>query len=255
MNTQQRLFDAIWADSVPKLTDNDFNNKGISIYRRNLLANAQRALSISFPTIFALLDSDISDELVKQFLMHSLPDQGDWAQWGEAFSHFLANTEIGHDYPYLSDCALLDWHVHCTLSGIDQTLDVLSLSILQNVEPEKIIIEFNQNVRLINTQYPIVDIFHAHHHNDQIQRDNAMNKAQIALSKEPEKHTVMIYRPEFQPKVESLSSAESQFMLCLQSKNTLAIALDTVSQNDSFSFENWLVSAIERNLIYNFKEN
>ena len=60
ISEQQRLLDAIWHDEYEAESINGFNVDGINIYRRNLLANAKRALSVSFPTIFELLDSDIS---------------------------------------------------------------------------------------------------------------------------------------------------------------------------------------------------
>lgn len=51
-NEQQRLLDVIWHDESPVRDKSGFEAQGIDIYRRNLLANAQRALSISFPTVF-----------------------------------------------------------------------------------------------------------------------------------------------------------------------------------------------------------
>ena len=84
-NEQQRLLDVIWNDESPVRDKSGFEAQGIDIYRRNLLANAQRALSISFPTVFQLLDSNVSKNLVYQFLRISPPSQGDWTQWGADF--------------------------------------------------------------------------------------------------------------------------------------------------------------------------
>lgn len=255
MNEQQRLLNAIWSDEPSVLAQSGFNAQGINIYRRNLLANAQRALSISYPTIFELLDGDVSDNLTHQFLKRSPPHQGDWAQWGETLANFVATTGVGDDYPYLSDCAALDWHIHCALHGKDQTFDRSSLQLLGDIEPEHIIVEFNQNVTLLKTQYPITDIFQAHHHSIESQRAVAMNKAQEALSLTPVEHIVMVYRPEFQPQVTKLTTREGEFMRCLMSGKSLAQSLDVVSHDCDFSFEKWLITAIEHNLIYHFKEN
>lgn len=253
-NEQQRLLDVIWNDESPVIEKSGFNAQGISIYRRNLLANAQRALSISFPTVFELLDRGISQNLVYQFLRLSPPSQGDWAQWGAGFPHFIATIEVGYRYPYLSDCAAVDWHVHCAVHGIDQTLEQSSLQRLTDSEPENIVIEFNQNVTLIQTKHPLTEIFQAHHHSDELHREVAMNKAKEVLSREPVEQVVMIYRPEFKPEVSTLTASEGAFMLCLMSGKSLEQALNVVKNNSDFSFEKWLITAIERNLIYNFKE-
>jgi hypothetical protein len=253
-NLQQILLEAIWNDESLVLEQCGFDAKGINVYRRNLLANAQRALTISFPTVFELLDSDIGENLVYQFLRSSPPNKGDWAQWGDNFSHFLGTTEIGNSYPYISDCAALDWHIHCALNGRDQTLVQTSLQMLSESEPEDIFIEFNQNVKVFKTAYPITDIFSAHHHEDERQREVAMNNAKKALSVKSSEQVVMVYRPEFQPKITTLTVSEGKFMNTLLAGESLEQALVAVNEGNEFSFEQWLVNAIERNLIYYFKE-
>jgi hypothetical protein len=252
---QQRLLEAIWSDDPEIVAESGFDVQGIGIYRRNLLANAQRALSINYPTIFVLLDSDVSDYISHQFLKSSPPTQGDWAQWGATLASFIKTTDVGDEYPYLADCAALDWHVHCALHGIDQVFEQSTLQLLGNCEPEHIFIKFNHNVKLLETDYPITDIFQAHHGVDELQRTTAMKNAQAALSSSCIEQTVMIYRPEFQPKVAMLLADEAVFMRCLLSGQSLANALNLVSDSKQFSFENWLIKAIERNLIYYFKEN
>jgi hypothetical protein len=253
-NEQQCLLDLIWNEKSPMVEQGGFNAQGIEIYRRNLLANAQRALMITFPTIFELLDSDVSESLVSQFLRISPPNQGDWTQWGEQFPYFLSTTEVGGNYPYLADCATLDWQVHCALHGSDQVIAQTSLQVLSDSEPEQIFIEFNHNVKILKTKYPLIDIFHAHHHEEEAKRTQALNNAKNALSKAPVEQVVMIYRPEFQPKVATLTASESSLMLCLLDGNSLGQSLDTIKDDSDFSFEQWLVNAIERNLIHNFKE-
>lgn len=255
INEQQRLLAAIWSDDPKVIAHSGFDVRGINIYRRNLSANAQRALSISFPTIFALLDSDVSAQISHQFLKSSPPEQGHWAQWGEALASFIATTDISHEYSYLSDCAALDWHVHCAVHGVDKTFEQASLQLLGECEPEHIFITFNPNVRLLETKYPITDIFYAHHGDDELQRKVHMNNAQKALASTLKEQTVMIYRPEFQPKVTTLIKGEDIFMRSLMSGQSLAQSLNLVIKNKHFSFERWLVKAIERNLIYYFKEN
>jgi hypothetical protein len=253
-NEQQRLLEIIWNDDSSALEQCGFDAQGINVYRRNLLANAQRALNISFPTVFKLLDSDISESLVYQFLRHSPPNQGDWTQWGDNFPHFLATTEVGDNYPYISECATLDWHVHRALHGRDQTFSQRSLQVLSESEPEHIFIEFNQNVKIFTSEFPLTEIFQAHHHNDKSQGEIAMNNAKSALLEKPVEQVVMVYRPEFQPQVAKLTASEGAFMLTLFSGKSLAQSLDAVKNSNDFSFEQWLVTAIKHNLIYYFKE-
>jgi hypothetical protein len=254
MNQQQHLLNTLWSDDQFTQAESGFDIQGINIYRRNLLANAERALSITFPTVFTLLDSDVSENLVRQFLKYCPPSQGDWAQWGEVFPNYLSTTEVAFDYPYLPDCATLDWHIHCALHGKDQVLEQSSLQLLSDIEPENIGVEFNQNVTLIKTKYPIAEIFDAHHHSDKLEREAALKQAKAALSTTVEERVVMIYRPNFQPKAITLMRSESEFILCAITGKSLAKSLDATNHYNDFSFEKWLVAALERNLINNFKE-
>jgi hypothetical protein len=251
---QQHLLTTIFSDNPLVYEQSGFDIKGITIYRRNLLANAKRSLAITFPTIFKLLDSDISEKLVIDFLKHSPPFQGDWAQWGNEFSNYLHASDIGQDYPYLADCAALDWSIHRALHGKDQTLTQLSLQLLSTTEPDNIAIELNKNVALIKTKYPITDIYHAHHHTDQLARESTMIRAKTVLSEEPKEHIAMVFRPEFQPEVITLTKSESMFMLCVTAGNSLAESLDVIKNHRDFSFEQWLLTAIKNNLIHYFKE-
>jgi hypothetical protein len=253
-NLQQILLEVILNDDSSVLEQCGFDAKGINVYRRNLLANAKRALIISFPTVFELLDSDTGENIIYQFLRSSPPNQGDWAQWGESFPNFLEATEVGRNYPYISDCAALDWHIHCALNGLDQTLIQTSLQLLSESEPDHIFIELNPNVYILKTVFPVENIFHAHHHEEELQRKVAMDKAKESLSVEKFEQVVMVYRPEFQPKVATLTLSEGKFMSVLLAGKSLEQALNAVNNNSDFSFEKWLVTAIQRNLIYKFKE-
>jgi len=254
MSEQKRLLDAIWQLETNDESVSEFSQQGLAIYRRNLMANAGRSLSISFTTIFELLDSDISALLVKDFLKTSLPTQGDWAQWGEGLPSFIANTELGNQYPYLADCALLDWTIHQALHGYEQVLEQASLQRLADTEPENIICHFNSNVTLISSDYPIADIFNAHHSVDEKQREIALQQAQQMLLAPPNQQVYLVYRREFQPMVKSLSNTQAIFIEQLLVKKSLSSALDSVSADDEFVFEQWLIQAIEDNLIICFKE-
>ncbi len=244
MNEQQRLFAAIRGEDV-----GEFSAQGIAIYRRNLLANAQRALAISFPTIFELLDSNDSEQLVADFLRFSPPSQGDWGQWGAVFSAFISQHELSDDYAYLADCAALDWAVHQALHGIDTTLDSASLQQLADVEPSQLTVVINPNVVIMTSEFPLVDIFDAHHHENDGMREDALSRVQAQLSDESVASAVMVFRPEYQPRVCSISSDEAIFMQALLANKSLGETLDKMSDFPDFSFEQWLIKAIENNLI------
>ena len=254
MNTQQQLLSAIWQPGECDDAGNVFCQQGVDIYRRNLLANATRSLSISFPTLFQLLDSDVSDLLTHQLLHYSAPIQGDWGQWGAHLPSLIEQSTMIENYPYLADCARLDWAIHLALHGADQMLDKSSLQRLADTELKHLVVEFNQNLLLIDSDFPLDDIFYAHHGEAQLDKDTAMSRAQHALAGDLVRQSYLVFRPEFQPKVTVITQSEAVFMQQLMVGLSLENALDSVGEDSTFSFEQWLINAIERNLITCFKE-
>jgi hypothetical protein len=81
-----------------------------------------------------------------------------------------------------------------------------------------------------------------------------MNDAKKALKSNLKEQVVMVYRPEFQPMVTQLTISEGIFTRSLLDGKSLEQAFDAVKTDNEFSFEQWLVTAIKRNLIYYFKE-
>lgn len=245
MNEQQQLLSAIWDNSA---IEHGFSEEGVAIYHRNLLANAKRGLAVSFPTLFELLDGGDSDELVAEFLRYSPPNQGDWGQWGGELAGFLESHRFSEDFPYLADCAALDWAVHQALHGADVSVESASLARLGDTEPSQLTVEFNPNVSLLSSEFPIVDIYNAHHLEDESSRSVAFGRAKERLQ-QSQVNVCIVYRLELQPKVMTLNDGEMTFVTALLRHQTLEEALDLVADAQEFSFENWLLWAIENNVI------
>jgi hypothetical protein len=81
-----------------------------------------------------------------------------------------------------------------------------------------------------------------------------MAAAKASLSVKDFEQILMIYRPEFQPKITILTVSEGTFMNALLAGESLEKALNAVKNDNDFSFEQWLLNAITYNLIHYFKE-
>lgn len=82
MNDQQTLLEKILASTLSI-------DPGIAIYQRNRWAMAERALSISFPTVHQLLGEGFAT-LARKFLIAHPNSQADWGGWGLSFQILLA---------------------------------------------------------------------------------------------------------------------------------------------------------------------
>ena len=137
--------------SIVQFVENKLQgNKGLAIYQQNYLLNAANALSISYPTIYLLLGSDLFTILTKQFLIKHPKRSYDWALWGQDFPQWLAWHPISIEFKYLCDCAKLDWAIHLNSKITETSINLESIQLIENDKLDKLIIQFNNGTHLLN---------------------------------------------------------------------------------------------------------
>ena len=83
--------------------------RGLQAYRANADASAARALGTAFPTVHALVGDEDFEHLAREFWRAAPPQRGDLGEWGADFAAWLSEHPQLADWPYLGDCARLDW--------------------------------------------------------------------------------------------------------------------------------------------------
>ena len=138
MNEQQQLMTAILKTDCSF----DIDEKGLAVYKRNLHANAMRALEISFPTVEQLLGAELFAYCVEQLLLTSPPGSGDWGTWGREFSALLSQLPALDDYPYVADMATLDYSLHVLNRAKDFSVELSSMSLLASHDLDHVLAHF-----------------------------------------------------------------------------------------------------------------
>jgi len=250
VNQQQALMDAI----LGQKKNNAFENRGLEIYQRNLLASAERALQITFPTVLQLMGEELFKHATKNLLQKTPPSKGDWALWGDEFPALLRAMQQLEYYPYVADCAELDLVRHKLERAKDSEMDMASLQLLAELEPDDIKIVLTENLKLFSSDFPIVDIYQGHVE-PQKNESTWLQQAKTKLENR-QGQKVLLYRPQFKAQVRVLDSDEYHFLSLLKDGITLGHALDLmISEGHSdFSFEQWLPQAIQQNLISCLKQ-
>ena len=252
-NFQSNLLQAIFS----KEEQPGFDQKGLSAYRRNLQANACRALSISYPVVFQLIGEELFNSLSKKYVQERPPESGDWAEWGRDFPEWLQSTEIGKAIPYLGDSAGLDWIQHTLERFENPVLDFQSFQRLAepNAEAGKIIL--NPTATLRSFDFPVVDIWLAHNGPEK-QRAGSMEAARNKIQAGT-KQTALVWRKHWQVHIKEINSSEQAWLEEIQGNSSLGDALNKVSQLapdeefPSFQFDQWLPVAIEDHLVIGFE--
>lgn len=243
---QERLAQSTLVSAIYNRTAaSAFDAQGLAVYQRSLSANAKRALEISFPTVKQLLGNEFFSQLCVNFL-HAHPlTTGDWGDWGCELPRWLACSRELADYPYLDDCAQLDWLCHQSERAGNIATDLNSLPLLAENDIYQVTIKLCSGVFILTSQYPVVDIWNAHQGAEKSTRLFAQ-AAQSITNKEPQ--SALVWRPEWKPKVKKITASEFLFLQHTLAGQSVGESLDAMSSTD-FSFQTWLPQALENGLL------
>jgi hypothetical protein len=231
---------------------------GLEAYRRNSRANAAHALALAYPTVLALVGERALGALAAVLWRLHPPVGGDLARWGAELPSLLATHELTRDWPYLPDCARLDWIVH----GLDlhpvSGPDIDSLHVLSRHDPGDVRLMLQPGLSVLASPWPVVDIYRAHHPSasDPFQGGamelEAASRGELALGKAREAvarkqaQNAIIWRHGFTPRVQELPAADHAWMQMLADGVPLGAALERMAATHAdFDFSQWLVGALQ----------
>jgi hypothetical protein len=232
---------------------------GLEAYRRNARANAAHALALAYPTVLALVGERALGALAAVLWRLHPPVVGDLARWGAELPTLLATHELTRDWPYLPDCARLDWIVH----GLDQhpagDPDTDSLHLLGRHDPGSLKMRLQPGLSVLTSPWPIVDIYRAHRPSAQDPHpggtaeldvtpccEPALAKAREAIARGQGQNAV-IWRRGFTPLVGELSAADHAWMRLLADAMPLDAALEKIGDTHAdFDFSLWLANTLQQ---------
>jgi len=229
---------------------------GLAVYQQSLLANASRALAITFATVHSFIGEVSFTLLAKEYLQASLKDQYDWGELGNTLPAFIKqqgreNNEV------LATIAELDFTCHQSERAQDIEQDLTTLSLLSDVEAYQLSINFSAGFRVLKLKYPadliIEKVKVAAENNDKL----SLNDIRLMLADiEAGEYHYLIWRPSFQAQYQQITPQEYQWLALWQSpllqpssqQLSIGLALDKVTNKD-FSIVDWLPKAIGQQLI------
>jgi hypothetical protein len=220
-------------------------NLGLAAYRGNAQATAEKALTSTYPTVQALLGEEAMGVLARQLWHHHPPRMGDLTQWGQALPAWLAELPEVQDWPYLPDCARLDWARHNTELAADAEFESESLALLGEAEPAQLILQLRPGLAVIPSPWPIVSIFEAHRN-----EHDAADALGHVLSA-PQAETAVVWRTHWRAEVSDLPAPMVGWMLalsCTDHPPNLQILLDQA--DPGFDLGKWLALALRQGWLW-----
>jgi hypothetical protein len=236
---QHMLIRALWRDDAAlQGWTRRPTAEGLAVYRSNAGALAERALGSAYPTTAALIGAESFAALARHLWHQHPPVHGDVGEWGDALPAFIADSEQLANEPYLADCARLDWAVHAATRAAEANAAwPPALDALATTEPSQLRLQLKPGAAVVESRWPIVAIWQAHHDSEPFDSVRAAFAAEQA-------QTALVWRDDgFAIHVEALGSrADVAFTAASIDGRSLAAALDAAGE--SFSFERWLERAL-----------
>jgi hypothetical protein len=261
---QQNLIRAIFPSESDEVII-DIDPRGLAIYRNNLLATAQQALAISFPTVLTLIGESLFQYTCRELLISSPPKHGDWALWGKPYPILLSGLAQLSDYPFVADIAQVDWLRQQSMRAKDSAVEQASLQLLATHNLDELYIELSPSQFYMSSNYPVIEFWLSHQQNinsDRAEEHARINQERLKQSIEkfvqagvPQK--VLIYRPHFNAELRELSMNEYAWLTLINQGVSIGEALDVMTENNqlehNFDFAAWIGHALKQNLIYRLK--
>ncbi len=217
--------------------------RGLQAYRTNGVANAARALEAAYPTVRALVGADGFQLLARELWTAHPPVLGDLAQWGESLAAFLeVHPDLSH-WPYLGDCARLDWAVQRCERAADAQWNAASIARLGDSDPQQLQLQLRPGLAVLASRWPVVTIHQAHRDGAAPDALDAARDAVQAAAGE----SALVCRSGWRAQVHRVDQVTVIWTQRLLAGDSLACALDAVSDASSvspFDLAGWLTTAI-----------
>ena len=212
--------------------------RALQAYRANADASAERSLATAFITVQRLVGEDDFRHLSRGFWRAHPPVRGDLGEWGARFADWLEAHPRLSDWPYLGDCAQLDWAVHCCERAQDAPLDAASIARLGDTDPSRLVLRAAPGLALIESRWPIASIHEAHRSDDA----SAFDAAREAIAAQ-QGETVLVARRDWKAVPTRICAGTAAWTRLLLAGTVLDAALAEAPQD--FDFTAWFTAALQ----------
>ena len=135
----------------------------MAIYRANMVAAADKALSAAYPVLRQVVGAEFFHGLAREYQRATPSTSGDLHDFGAAFDTFLARFEHVQDMPWLPDLARLEWAAHRAYGAADAPAwDPASLATVAPDAQPAIRLRWSPGLAVVPSTRPIVRIWTIH---------------------------------------------------------------------------------------------
>lgn len=205
----------------------------LALYRSNVSAVWEKALSNAFPVVRALVGDEFFAALAAAYGRAHPSVSGDLNRFGAGLAGFVAEFEHAQSLPYLSDVAALEWAVHCAHHAADAEPVVRER--IATLSPQNLLtarFALHPACHWFESPFPITSIWRAHQPQPTIALPDSFDKSEYAL----------VVRSHWRVEVAESSAAEIAAIERLQAGGDIDSAIGAAFAKDvQFDFGTTLV--------------
>jgi hypothetical protein len=192
----------------------------LSIYRNNTRLGLTEVLREVYPVVNKLVGDAFFNRLARAYIKLHPPKSACLLEYGGQFSEVIAGFKGAQGLAYLPDTAQLEWYSHEAYHAADGSpLDVSALAQLDAAGYQRLGFKVHPTARFIASDFPIARIW-------LVNQTDAQQEELIDLTKGG--CHLLIFRPELEVGIVSLSAADYQCLTALASGMTLIQAVESV---------------------------
>ena len=138
-------------------------DRRVAIYRANMVASADKALSVAYPVIRQVVGDEFFHGLAREYQRATPSTSGDLNEFGASFAEFLAGFEHTQSLPYLPDLARLEWAAQRAYGAADAPeWNAATLGAVEAERQADIRFQWSPGLAVVSSSHPIVRIWTIH---------------------------------------------------------------------------------------------
>jgi hypothetical protein len=135
----------------------------LEIYRANLAAAADKALSGAYPVVRQAVGEEFFRGLARAYQRAWPSASGDLAEFGDRFADFLAGFEHVAHLPWLPDLARVEWAAHLAYGAADgRAWDASALAAVAPGEQAALRFGWASGTAVVESAWPVVRVWTIH---------------------------------------------------------------------------------------------
>jgi hypothetical protein len=235
-------------------------HSAFAIYHNNYIENGIRALSITYRSVFAIMDEADFRKLCVAYLNTYPKTCFDWADYGKGLSEFMFNIDALASMPFLPELADIDWRLMHIERSSDQYFDSVSFSLLQTNPLDTLYFVCAPGLQLTEAIFPIQELCQlAYQLGDEKQSGTpaAQKNARVIkinsliniAIKSPVYRSIVLWRNQYKGLFEYCDSASTGAFSSMIANKSISDVLSHFG-DDQNAMTNWLQQHIQSRKIY-----